>query len=146
MKGKILSILILSALLGSCAIIPGADVPEFDSLDEAWYWINNNIEYVRDIDSHGQNDYWQYPAETVELGTGDCEDICILFQDIAIRQFGIEVHAAWVEWDTPEGRACHMHPKINGKYFHDFFSWKNGFSEFMALDFAAVLSIIRYKR
>jgi hypothetical protein len=146
MKKTILIILLASMVLGSCVIMPEADVPEFSSLDQAWYWIRENITYTLDMEAHGKEDYWQYPEETARFRTGDCEDICFLFQDIALKQFGIDVQAAWVEWDTEGGRIGHMHPKINGKYYMDSFSWKKGFSEEFTLDYSLVLTIIRLNR
>ena len=42
-----------------------------------------NIEYVYDSDIHGTEEYWQFPLETLFLGSGDCEDTSILFCAIA---------------------------------------------------------------
>jgi len=41
-------------------------------------WVGNNIKYKYDNETHGVNDYWQLPKETLELRTGDCEDYAIL--------------------------------------------------------------------
>jgi hypothetical protein len=41
-------------------------------------WVASQIRYRYDRDSHGVEEYWQLPRETVELGTGDCEDFAIL--------------------------------------------------------------------
>lgn len=41
-------------------------------------WVGKKIEYVSDTISHGVSDYWQLPAETLSLRTGDCEDLSIL--------------------------------------------------------------------
>lgn len=38
------------------------------------HWISDNITYV-----HDGADYWQTTGETLNLGTGDCEDMAILF-------------------------------------------------------------------
>lgn len=45
---------------------------------EAYEWVRANIEY--DLD--GTVDYWQSTSETLELGTGDCEDHAILMASI----------------------------------------------------------------
>ena len=45
---------------------------------EAWCWARRNIKYVSDPDVWKVKDYWQTPEETLELRTGDCEDVAIL--------------------------------------------------------------------
>ena len=37
-------------------------------------FVESNIEYCEDIDSHGKSEWVQYPIETILLGEGDCED------------------------------------------------------------------------
>ena len=44
--------------------------------------IHGIVEYATDADMHGTNDYWQYPAETLISGEGDCEDHAILLSSI----------------------------------------------------------------
>lgn len=54
-------------------------------LDKANYilgFIQDNIEYVSDSESHYSNDYVQYPAETLLLKMGDCEDMAILLHTL----------------------------------------------------------------
>ena len=41
-------------------------------------WVGNNIKYESDEQVHGVREYWQFGKETVNLGTGDCEDFAIL--------------------------------------------------------------------
>ena len=41
-------------------------------------WVGDNIHYVYDSDAYGVGDYWQFPYETVNLKTGDCEDQAFL--------------------------------------------------------------------
>jgi hypothetical protein len=48
------------------------------------------IEYKKDILSQGIEEYPQYPVETLQLGTGDCEDIAIL-QCAFLKQKGHDV-------------------------------------------------------
>lgn len=41
-------------------------------------WVGTNIHYRSDSEIHGENEYWQFPNETITLRTGDCEDFSIL--------------------------------------------------------------------
>jgi predicted transglutaminase-like cysteine proteinase len=41
-------------------------------------WVGNNIKYTNDSSSHQEDDYWQLPMETMQSGTGDCEDFAVL--------------------------------------------------------------------
>ncbi len=43
----------------------------------SYQWVRDNIEYLAET-----GDYWQSPTETLELGTGDCEDHSILLASI----------------------------------------------------------------
>jgi len=40
-------------------------------------WVSDNIEYRYDSNIYG-TEHWQFPLETLRLGTGDCEDFSIL--------------------------------------------------------------------
>jgi len=44
--------------------------------------VSSGISYVLDNDTHGKNEYWQFPLETLYLMTGDCEDTSILYAAI----------------------------------------------------------------
>jgi hypothetical protein len=97
-------------VITSCSL--GFDVEEeqpidkhFKTVHEAWIWIARNVEYVSDRDVHGKEEYWQYPWETYQMKTGDCEDYAILFmyfmedmgiksEFIAIEIEGYGFHAA----------------------------------------------------
>jgi len=37
-------------------------------------WVKKNIRYTQDMMRWGVKEKWQTPAETLTLGTGDCED------------------------------------------------------------------------
>jgi hypothetical protein len=41
-------------------------------------WVGDNIQYKGDTLVHDTDEYWQFGAETMRLGTGDCEDFSIL--------------------------------------------------------------------
>lgn len=44
--------------------------------------VHENVSYATDQEMHGMNDYWQYPAETLISGEGDCEDQALLLASI----------------------------------------------------------------
>jgi hypothetical protein len=41
-------------------------------------WVKRNVKYTTDSVSWKMSEYWQLPHETLERGTGDCEDGCLL--------------------------------------------------------------------
>lgn len=51
-------------------------------------WIIRNIKYTTDEKAWDVNEYWQTAKETLELRTGDCEDMHVLFYVLA-RKLGI---------------------------------------------------------
>jgi peptidoglycan hydrolase CwlO-like protein len=68
-------------------------------------WVVNNIAYNFDtplpilpVSPTGNLDwieeYWQMPSETVELGTGDCEDMAVLLQSL-ILGYENEQYSTW---------------------------------------------------
>ena len=44
--------------------------------------VHENVRYVTDQEMHGRSDYWQYPAETLLSGEGDCEDQALLLASL----------------------------------------------------------------
>lgn len=75
-------------------------------------WVANEIEYVNDTITHGVSEYWQLPAETLSLRTGDCEDfsilLCSLYRAIGWDEDEVYVvlgekdrnYHAWVKLDV----------------------------------------------
>lgn len=61
-----------------------ADMPDVKKFAR-WLWWNLN--YKSDRAAHHLADYWQNPIETLELGTGDCEDYSILARAV-LREMG----------------------------------------------------------
>jgi predicted transglutaminase-like cysteine proteinase len=61
-----------------------------DTIDFVLTFIHNNIEYVEDINSKNQSEYWKFPIETLVEKQGDCEDSSILFQAI-MKNMGYDV-------------------------------------------------------
>jgi len=65
-------------------------------------WVASNIQYAFDSEVHG-GEYWQLPRETLQRGTGDCEDYAILLVSL-YRAVGYDADRVYVVLgDTPEG-------------------------------------------
>jgi len=60
----------------------------YDNVKVLYYWVAYNVRYMSDVDRWGEEDYWQLPATTINLGTGDCEDQAILLTSL-IRGAGV---------------------------------------------------------
>jgi hypothetical protein len=75
-------------------------------------WVGNNIKYRYDNDTHGVCDYWQLPKETLELGTGDCEDYAILLCSL-LRADGWSSSDAFVVLGKNAENRYHAWVKIN---------------------------------
>lgn len=69
-------------------------LPEFETLSDIGCFLNENITYKAEPD--GQ-DYAQSPEETWALKTGDCEDFCLLFMNIAYLELGIKYDLVLVD-------------------------------------------------
>lgn len=49
-----------------------------------WRWVINNIEYAEDSGAQKLLDYWQFPAETIAVKRGDCEDCAFLLASLLL--------------------------------------------------------------
>ena len=49
-----------------------------------WKYVTENIEYRTDEVAQRKADFWQFPAETLALGTGDCEDCSFLLASLLL--------------------------------------------------------------
>lgn len=49
-----------------------------------WRWVVDNIEYREDPAEQRLVDYWQFPAETIAIGQGDCEDCAFLLASLLL--------------------------------------------------------------
>jgi predicted transglutaminase-like cysteine proteinase/uncharacterized protein YkwD len=58
-------------------------------------WVGSHVRDVSDQSVHGVPDYWQLPAETLTLGTGDCEDYAILLCSL-LRAYGVPADQVYV--------------------------------------------------
>jgi predicted transglutaminase-like cysteine proteinase len=72
---------------------------DFDALRE---WVATRISYRRDYDVYKVADYWQFPVETLERGTGDCEDVAILLCSL-LRASGVPADQVYVAIGCPSG-------------------------------------------
>jgi len=120
MKGTISFVLFL-ALFGIFAVAMGLsgcmlepDIREinmsFSSMEEVYAYVTENVRYKSDLAVHGQEEYWQAPLETLERGTGDCEDFAILV-GYFLEKMGYSVRVVGVE--TWYG-SNHAILKVNG--------------------------------
>jgi len=70
------------------------------NLEDIAKWIKTNIKYKQDT-----YDYWQKSEETLQLNTGDCEDIAVLFYD-TIKQYGYEAKIYIIGYKTQGHALC----------------------------------------
>jgi hypothetical protein len=74
------------------------DIPVFDSIQSALYWVQDNINYKKENDNGDWNDeHWQTPEETYFLKTGDCEDYAILFAYIVKNKLNTNIEIEYVD-------------------------------------------------
>lgn len=88
-----------------------------------WRWVMENIHYVPDPQGQQLLDYWQFPAETLALREGDCEDFAFLLASLllgsGISSYCVRVvigkimlneeteeHHAWVVYKNEKGQWC----------------------------------------
>ncbi|MGQ9546573.1 MAG: transglutaminase domain-containing protein [Dehalococcoidia bacterium] len=64
-------------------------------------WVAGNIEYMSDEERWGE-DYWQSPALTLRLGTGDCEDFSVLLCSL-LRAYGVDAERVYVALGVDDG-------------------------------------------
>jgi predicted transglutaminase-like cysteine proteinase len=74
----------------------------YNDLDALREWVATNISYKDDRANFGVNDYWQFPVETLERGSGDCEDFAILLCAL-LRAYGVPPDQVYVAVGTPKG-------------------------------------------
>lgn len=67
----------------------------FSDFEELRDWASWYITYKFDSDVHSVSEYWQLPAETLELRTGDCEDFAILLCSM-LRAYGVPSNQVYV--------------------------------------------------
>lgn len=65
------------------------DLGEATTLERVNLWVNRQIAYADDDRNYQQRDFWATADETVERGSGDCEDFAILKMHM-LRAAGID--------------------------------------------------------
>lgn len=86
---KIVFAVLLILIFGGCIQnIPTA--PYFETVDEVFEWVTENIEYTQD-----KEDSWQSPEQTYELLSGHCSDMGLL-EMYFLDEMGIESEMYWV--------------------------------------------------
>jgi len=65
---------------------------DFEALRD---WVSSHITYRSDQEVHGVSEYWQLPSETLQRGTGDCEDFAILLCSL-FRAYGVPSDQVYV--------------------------------------------------
>lgn len=68
----------------------------FSDYESIAAYIHTNISYQAE---EGNSDNWQDPRDTMDKGTGDCEDFAILFMNIAYFAFGEKCTLVLVDID-----------------------------------------------
>ncbi len=91
------------------------DKVKFNNIEEIQEWVNKNINYLPDINSKGKYDYWKYPAETLDDGNGDCEDMANLIIAIVHYQFNYKCNLAFV--NDPD-ISLHFIVRYKGCYYN----------------------------
>lgn len=107
-----LALIGLITLQGCGFLIMNEETFNLGTPSQALTWISEHITYKEDI-----GDRWQLPSETLRLGTGDCEDLAVLFMS-ALKAQGIESKAIGiiVDWN-PAGKEGHVVVQWNNQWY-----------------------------
>jgi len=88
----------------------------FNDFERLRDWVSSYISYKFDQDIHGVSEYWQLPAETLELHTGDCEDFAILLCSL-LRAYGVPSNQVYVAVGFGEGQTRRGHAYLVEKWY-----------------------------
>lgn len=97
-------------LVEHCPSGPGPTCPDWLVVGGILDWIHANLRYGSDSDVHGASDYAQLPRETLQLRTGDSEDLSILLVSLA-RAAGLGGDKAFVVLGS-NGATCYGWARI----------------------------------
>ena len=93
-----------------------------DLLDDINVKVNRLIEYKSDHEVHGK-DKWQMPAETLLLGTGDCEDYSILKAHMLFKE-GCSIDDMKIGYFITPKKTSHAMLICKSEKPKGFFKWK----------------------
>ncbi len=100
-------------VLDSLGLPETKDAGDFDRRARAvWGYVVQHVDYRPDEKGQRQLDFWQFPAETLALGRGDCEDASFLLASLLVGS-GISpfcVRVVFGSVTTAEGRSAHAWP------------------------------------
>lgn len=139
MKTKFIIIALTAIVLSSCQEVFVPEYPDLPAgvvdLESAFNWVSLHVDPLSDPASHGVEEYWQGPFETMRLGTGDCEDKAILLccfakslglkSEMAVGEIAGQGHAFSVingvhyspgHFTTPEGELAYPFAPDKDKY------------------------------
>lgn len=83
---------------------------DFDLLDSVNLFTNKEIEYTKE-----PKDYWQFPHETQEKKTGDCEDYAIL-KAWRLSKYGVPCSDMELGYFKTPNDTYHMMLLVKGTY------------------------------
>lgn len=76
-----------------------------------WKWVAEHIDYTSDYNSQQRVEFYQFPGETIALGSGDCEDIAFLLASLliasGISEYCVRTVLGYVKWSSDRVRAGH---------------------------------------
>jgi len=79
-------------------------LPEFEelkNLHEIAHWIKDNVKYEKNTDINGE--HVSNPEETLRRGYGDCDDLAVLFANIAYFALGVKMDIILVRTGSKRG-------------------------------------------
>lgn len=86
---------------------------DFETLRD---WVCSHISYRSDMDVHGESEYWQKPAQTLQLGTGDCEDFAILLCSL-LRANGVPADKVYVAVGCSKDSSATCHAYLMERWY-----------------------------
>jgi hypothetical protein len=86
-------------------------------------WVKREVKYVSDTAVWGMSEYWQLPHETLEKGTGDCEDGCLLLYAL-LKKHGFSDDQLFITCGMVEGGGhCYLVYVSNEDAVHYVLDW-----------------------
>lgn len=136
---------LLIPLLFSCSLLNDyswAGIEELTTEDEALSFMLDNISYKADY-----YDYMQFPEETYNLSSGDCEDMASLLAHLFIYNVHMENVLLVICYDINLNQ-YHMVVKVDHRYFEatyarEIFNYHDKFITIKYLSYGKYIDIAR---